>query len=410
MSAKLWLLAIALTACDVPVIRPNEVGLGYTWASNGQCPRGLAVVDTLDQSQSSNIALASLTGQMLSPSVMSSASSPPGLTAALGGDIAFPSMPMEGDEIVLIDRYPKGVLTWINIATASVRAQLSVGTGFSSNPHDYVPVSPHKAYVTRANPNAHAGREMFDGGSDILVIDPSNPSIVGRIDLSSILPSSGNYAPHPARAWLISDLMYVVVPLYDAGYTDTGESYVVVIDTKTEFSVQSYKLNGLAGCSGLSVSPDKSSIAVSCSGRWQGSNTVSSTRSGIVGLRRSPDLVEIWRIPATSVGKRAFGFDVAFVDTTHVLATQLGELGPPRVNDSAFLIDTTNGSATRILESAPFSLGAGPCSVACGACFIVDAGRSRLFNLEFSTSRGPSLNDYEWSDPTGLPPRTLAFF
>jgi hypothetical protein len=409
MNAKCWLLAVGLTACDVPVIRPNEVGLGYNWSSNGLCPRGLAVVDSIDQSQSANIALASLTGQMLSQSIMSSASSAPGLTAALGGDVAFPSMPMQGDEIVLIDRYPKGVLTWVNIATASVRAQLSVGTGFSSNPHDYVPQSPNKAFVTRANPNANAGREMFDGGSDILIIDPSIPTITSRIDLSSILPSIGNFVPHPDRAWLISDLLYVIIPLYDANFT-AGESYVVVFDAKTDTFVQKYKLEGLAGCSGVSASPDQANLAVACSGRWQGSSTASNTRSGIVGLRRSPDLAEIWRIPATSVGKRAFGFDVAFVDATHVLATQLGELGPPSVNDSAFLMDITNGSATRLLESAPFSLGAGPCSIACGACFIADAGRSRLFNVQFSNSHGPSLIDYVWTDPTGLPPRSLAFF
>ena len=44
-------------------------------------------------------------------------------------------------------------------ATADVLAQLSVGTGFASNPHDYLEVAADKAYVTRYDSNPHPGSE-----------------------------------------------------------------------------------------------------------------------------------------------------------------------------------------------------------------------------------------------------------
>jgi len=411
MNTKTLLFALSLSACDVPVIRPIEVGVECASTSESSCPCGLAVADT-DRSQSANIAAASLNCQVLSPSVTSSASHPPGLTAALGGDIVFPSMPTESNELTLIDRYPKGVITWVNISTAQVRGQLSLATGYLSNPHDYVPITPNKAYVTRFNPNANAGREPFDGGSDILIIDPRVPAITGRIDLSSSFPPNGNFIIHPDRAWRVSDRVYVVLPLYDRGYMNSGEGYVVAIDPKNDSVIESVFLPGLSGCSGLAVTPDGAVIAIVCSGRWQGSNSANNASSGIVGLRLSPQLSEIWRVPASRVGSRAFGFDVAFVDSTHVLATQLGELGPPVVNDVAYVIDVATGTGTRVLESSntPVTLSVGPCSRACGGCFIADAGRSRLYRLDFSNAQGSVITGYDWVDPTGLPPRSLAFF
>lgn len=412
MKARTLLAIVALHACDVPVIRPNEVGLGYYLNSTDGCPRGLVIAQT-DRSESANIAFASLSGQVLSPSMISSASRNPGLTAALGGDVVFPSMPIEGNELVLIDRYPKGVLTWVNMATAQVRAQLSVATGFLSNPHDYVSLAFDKAYVTRFNPNANAGGEVFDGGSDVLIIDPSLPAITGRIDLFSAFPPNGDFVAHPDRAWLVSGRVYVVIPFYNRPYTSTGQSYLAVIDPKTDSVIQNFPLTGLAGCSGLAVSPDRTNLAVACSGRWQGTNTADDASSALVGLRTTPEVSEIWRIPARQIGSRAFGFEIAFVDSTHVLATQLGEYGPPLVNDVAYVIDITTGAATRVLESAnsPVTLSVGPCDATCRACFIADAGRSRLYSLSFSDERGPLLTGYDWADSTtGLPPTSLTFF
>jgi hypothetical protein len=160
------------------------------------------------------------------------------------------------------------------------------------------------------------------------------------------------------------------------------------------------RLKGLSGCSGLDVAPDQASVAVACSGRWHGTSTADASASAIVGVELTPVLREIWRMPASHFGPRAFGFDVAFADANRVLAQQLGDSGPPLVNDVVFAIDIVTGGAS--------TLSVGPCSPDCGLCFIADAQRRRIHRLAPASSW--SLTDFDYADPTGLPPRLLTFF
>ncbi len=412
---RLWILPAAslILACDVPVHKPTETGLGdaaLDTPNDAGCPRGLVVAAT-DLSQSANIGLASTTGEVLSASIISTASFPAGFTTALDGDIAFPSTPASGDEVVILDRYPRSVLTWVNLATARVRAQLSVATGFSANPHDYAPISPQKAYVTRFDSNADPGREPYDEGGDLLIIDPSIPSITGRVDVASSLPKSAGFTVHPDRATRVGGRVYIVVPYYDTAY-DSGDSWIAAIDPASDAVIDSVRLTGLSGCSGLDVAPDRNSVAAVCSGRWHGTSTADSGASAIVGVTLEPRLHEIWRVSASSVGGRSFGFDVAFVDPKHVLALQLGDLGPPLINDEAYVVDVETGKAVKVLQSAnvPVTLSAGPCNYDCGLCFMADAQRRSIHRLEFNSPAQWHLVDSIWDDPTGLPPRMLGFF
>jgi len=407
MKASLPIILWLIQACDVPVIRPEAVGLGDL--SDAACPRGLAIAAT--DYKSTNIGAIDLSGNVLSPSLISSASHSVGLTSALSGDVGFPSTRASGNELVVLDRSLASVITWVNIETATVRAQLSVATGFNANPHDYVSIAPNKAYVTRFGSNSNAGREPYDEGHDILVLDPSIPAIKGRIDAASGLPPYAGYNPSPDCARLAGDRLYVVVPYYDSAY-HAGPSYVIAIDPATDAPVDQILLAGLSGCSGLDISPDQTSIAIACSGRWQGSSSADASASALVGLRIRPQMEEIWRIPASRSTKRAFGFALGFVDSTHVIASQLGEFGPPMINDTVYLIDTNTSASTPVLQSAnvPFTLSVGPCDADCGVCFLVDTQRVGIFEFTLSQSNSFSLTEYPWNDPTGLPPRLLGFF
>jgi len=400
MNIKVLIVAGLFQACDVPVISP---------AQSGATGHGLVVAAT-DLNQSANIGLMSTTGEILSPSIISTGSHEPGLTTSLGGDLAFPSLPTLGNEIVILDRYPRSVLTWLNINTPNVRAQLSVATGFLADPHDYVPITPNKAYVPRFDSNSNAGREPFDRGGDLLIVDPSVPSIVGRIDIAGALPKQANFVVHPDRARLVQDRVYVVLPYYDSAF-NSGQSYVAAVDPKSDAITDSVLLGGLSGCSGLDAAPDQNSLAVVCSGRWYGTNNANISASAIVGLQIRPKLAEAWRISAASVGRRAFSFNVGFVDATHVLASQMGDLGPPVINDVAYVIDFHSGESTAVLQSAnvPFTLSAGPCNNF-GLCFIADAQRKSVHRLDFTDAQQWTLSDFSWNDPTGLPPQMLALF
>ena len=131
-SLTLVLLAGNLVACNAT----SPPGSGGVDVEPGPCGRGLAVVAT--GYESVNVALLDTTGGMLSSSFISSADRSPSLSAALGGDTVLPTSAASGPELLLIDRYPNSVLTWVELETARVTRQLSVATGFLANPHDYV--------------------------------------------------------------------------------------------------------------------------------------------------------------------------------------------------------------------------------------------------------------------------------
>jgi hypothetical protein len=302
-------------------------------------------------------------------------------------------------------------LTWVNIDTANVRAQLSVATGFLANPHDYVPILANKVYVSRFDPNTDSGQQPFDSGSDILIIDPGVPIITGRIDVVAAMPKFASFVVHPDRARMVGNRVYAVLPYYDLAY-NAGPSYVASIDSQTDQIVDLTLLEGLSGCSGLDVAPDETSLAVVCSGGWHGINTANNSTSGIIGLQLQPKLTEIWRVPAKNVGNRAFGFEVAYIDMTHVVTLQLGDLGPPMTNDAVFLIDTATGSSKILLKSAnvPITLSVGPCNSSFNLCYIADAQRSTIHRLSYNGGQNYTMSDYTWADPTGLPPRLLGFF
>src|SRR6188768_2708332 len=149
---ELLLLISLLEACSAPRITPDSLGVSVT---AGPCGRGLVVVES--DYQSSNVSLLDFEGRVLSESLASSSTTSAGFRVALSADVVPSSSPQNGSEIVLIDRFPAGVLRFVELATARITAELSVATGFRVNPQDYLPLDPERAYVARYDTNANAG-------------------------------------------------------------------------------------------------------------------------------------------------------------------------------------------------------------------------------------------------------------
>src|SRR5262249_49627102 len=146
------------------------------------CDKALVVASS--DYTSTNVSLLSPAGSILSEILISSGSTTTGLSTALSGDVILPLAAPPSGRVVLLPP-SASVLTWVDPTTAAVTAQLSVRTGFLSNPYDYLEVAPDKAYVTRFESNPQPGKEAFDGGGDVLVIDPQSFALRGRVDLSS---------------------------------------------------------------------------------------------------------------------------------------------------------------------------------------------------------------------------------
>lgn len=172
-------LPLLLVACNVTAI---ETTGGAGLPARGDCPRGLAIVSS--DYLSSEVGLLAPDAAVASSALLSSASSgPSSVAAALSGDVTAAGSPVSENELVLVDRYGTDVLTFADVRTAAVRAQLSVGTSFDANPQDYLQVSEHKAYVPRLAENAQPGREPYDAGSDLLLVDPAVPELVGSLPM-----------------------------------------------------------------------------------------------------------------------------------------------------------------------------------------------------------------------------------
>jgi hypothetical protein len=402
MRSALIGMGLLATACDVPILHPNEEGA-----------TGLVVAAT-DEVQAANIGIVDSSGFVRSSSVISTASTKADFSTALGGDLAFPSTVTDSTDLVILDRYPGSVITWLDVSTPkpTVRAQLSVATGFAANLHDYIPYSADKVFVTRFDSNSSPGQEPFDSGGDLLVIDlidPKTPQIVRRVDIASALPAGNQYFAHPDRARLLPDgKIYVVVPYYDVNH-HSGASYLAVVDPETE-RVESYALlKGVSGCSGIDAAPDARSLAIACSGSWQGTGRADASTSAIVGVSIAP-LRELWRM-GVGTDRRSFGFTATFADSHHVIATRLGDLGPPILNDTVELIDIDAGTSATLIESAgqPASLSVGPCATQVGLCFLADASRNQIVRLDLNASGDYAITKFNWHDPVGLRPRLLTF-
>lgn len=392
-------------------------GAGGASGSGGQpeeCPRGISVINT--DYQSTNVSLMDISGEVLSRSFISSASTLPGLSAPLSGDVTPPSGRAAGDELVLIDRYPASVLTWVNLKTGQVRAQLSVATGFAANPHDYVQVAPDKAYITRYEPNHNSGREAFDAGSDLLIIDPSAAKIVGRVDLMPAMASAGAaFFPRADVALLAGGSLYVLLAGYSGNFVTSAESRIVKLDIETNSISEVLVLNGLHGCISMAASPDERLLGIGCAGEFGGSSDPAVEDSALVFVDIDEAFSEHLRVPAQTFGENPLGFNLAWPSRSGVVFTTLGRRAASGVEpreDNLVEFSLEDGSWSVLLSSQgeAFTLGGVRCFDSCEVCFLADSGRGRVLRYPLRAGELQEPQLIQVDTQTGLPPRFLGVY
>ncbi len=402
-----------LPDCDPAPQHPDNAGIGDATDASS-CGRGFVIVSS--DYQSSDISLLSADGNWLTPLLLGSGSADPGLSQALSGDIALPTKPVTDNELVLLDRYPASVLSFVNLRDGKVRAQLDVSTGFAANPHDYVPISATKAYVTRFEPNPEPGRQAHDAGSDLLIVDPSVPAIQGRIALKIPLANS-TLRLHPERALRVGTQVRVVAASYSLDYRQSGPSYLITVDTQTDRQVDVLELPEVQGCAGLALSPAETELAVACSGAWRGSSSAGYASSALLRLSLTPALKVLSRFEASSLSPpSAFSFGVTWQGNDALLATVFGNLGgggksplPDRL--VRFPLQAGPPEELDRSQALAFSFGDPQCSRACSQCLLPDAtagGSLRLW--DFRSAAKPRNHLISNGDPLGLPPRRVVAF
>lgn len=401
----------SLSACGVESVSVDSGGVDSS-------QRGYAVVNS--DYQSVSVSLIGVDGELLSESFISSGSAEAGLSVALGGDVVLPSMPTADEELVLIDRSQAGVLTWLERETAAVRAQLNVGTGFQGNPHDYVKVSARKAYVPRFAWNLDSGKQQFDEGNDILIIDPSKPEITGRIDLMPALAGEPEgFYPAPDRAMLASGKLRVLAVGFNNDFSDRVDSRLVSIDPGADRVEHVLVFEGMHSCSTLDVSPDGTALAVACNGAFGQAPDSGYPDSGIVLVNVEATPSEVARFAAAELGGEMIS-SVAFVDDDTLLFTTFGrynaDLSAMEAPDTARLLDLEQGRllGEPIHESSklPYSLGDVSCAPAASTCAVTDAETDGgvLHYLRFADGAIDAHRMLKLDRDLGLPPRYLGNF
>ena len=379
---------------------------------------GFAIVNS--DYQSASVSLVSIEGDVLSERFIASSSADPGLSAALGSDVVLPTMPSTSPDLVLIDRTPAGVLTWVDRGSAKVRAQLNVGSGFASNPHDYVPVSDTKAYVTRFAWNLASGEQEFDEGNDVLVIDPSVPEIVDRIDLMPVLASEpAGFYPSADRALLVGDQLFVLAVGFNVDFTDRVASRLVTIDTAHDRIEDVLVFDGLTSCSSLELGPDGVTLAVACHGAFGEDPEAGHPDSAIVLVDVEGTARETARFLATDLGGEMIA-GLAFVDERTLVFTTFGryadDLSQMAAPDTARLLDIEDGELLgepfAQSKSIPFTLGDVSCSPDTRTCVLCDAETDGGVLHHFRVVDGELEDRFRirTDDGLGLPPRALGQF
>jgi hypothetical protein len=410
-------------------VAPANPGLDGSESEAGEMPavaRGIAVVNS--DYQSASVSFLDRDGNLLKDSCFNSGSGAQGLSMALSGDVALPTQTQLGGPVVVIDRL-NSALTWLDPITCAPLRQLAVGTGFASNPHDFVWLSASKAYVPRFGDNAAAtpAPDDLDDGSDLLIIDPTQPKILGRIDLKPFAPAGTKILPMADRALLAGGLVYVSLNAISGDWSNYGEGRIVIVDPNTDQVVGVLDTPGVKNCGAMTYLATEKRLLVACNGDTN-AGPAQAAGSAIVAFDLSTlpatlvaqvGSVTASTPPYAQVGTAAAGglpysnWAVAALDGNTVLAKTDGDFSnsPP---DQLWSLSLAGAPSTKIFASSEaFSLGA----------ILVDPEKGRFFVADGPTKSSSAIRVFDYASGTitatgtiksnpshKLPPRALAWY
>jgi hypothetical protein len=397
---------LALSACGSdaksPVIEDASAAEAepFNTADGGMqagAPNGIVVVNS--DYQSSSVSFLDRAGNLLKDGCFNSGSGTQGLSMTLTGDVSLPTQLPLGGAVVVIDRQ-NSALTWLDSSSCAPLRQLAVGTGFASNPHDFVWLSASKAYVTRLGDNAAATPtpDDFDDGSDLLIIDPSQPKILGRIDLKPFAPAGTGILPMADRVLLAGGLVYVSLNAISGDWSNYGQGRIVIVDPATDQVVGSLDTPGVKNCGAMSYMATEKKLLVACGGDANaGAKQADTSAIVVIDLAVTPATV-VAQISASAAGGLPYSnWTVAALNSTTVLGVTEGDFSntPP---DRLWSLSLSGGPSTKVFDSAEgFTLGA----------ILVDADRGHFIVSDGTSKSSSFLRMFDFSSGTIVATTTI---
>jgi hypothetical protein len=329
----------------------------------------------------------------------------------ISGDVVLPSQPQRGGQIVLIDR-GNTALTFVNPSNCTFDRQLSVKAGFNlSNPHDLVIVGDHKAYVTRYGKNP-APSSTLAAGDDVLIIDPTDGTVNGHIDLSAY--ASATYPASPDRAIIAAGKVVVTLNRWNANDYTNDVSSVAVIDPASDQVVQNLSLAPLINCEGLDYLATTKTLLVACGGSF--GSVEQALQSGVAVIDMSATPATLTRIIASEAFPTSpvtFAWVLALPSAssgTRAFTATLGSFSPS-VPDTLYAFDFVGGTTMSFGTGGAFNLGI-PAG-GNGRLLVPDADAStpRVHVFDIRGAGAPTETLAFVPDTVnGLPPRVVAWY
>lgn len=366
-------------------------------------PRAPAYALVASDYSSSAIGLLDTDGSVITAAWLDSGARPPGVVAALSGDVVLPTAPFAPCTVVLVDRFGTDVVSWLDPCGGEpVRGQLDVGRSLASNPHDVLRVGA-AAWVTRYGVGLGAAADSIERGNDVVVVEGGR--IARRIDLGALADDGETFA-RPDRMARIgpAGAEQVVVGLgrLSADFMRTGPGAVALVDPRT-LEARLVPIAGLSGCGELD--PIGEVVVVTCQGEAFGDAAARRARAGVValGLDGAGGLVERAAFRAAEHPSLPVptGPTIALAEDRW-LTVAFGDI-PAGTPDRALGI--ARGQAEVWLEAAPFTLGEGVYDAAHDLLLLPDAGASVIRRLR---GDGTEREPIDATGCHGLPPREIA--
>ena len=372
---------------------------------------GIVVVNS-NYIDSTSISFLDRAGNLVSDGCFNSGTGVTGLTPTLSGDVVLPTQVPSGGPVAIVDR-GQGVLTWLDAATCMPLRQLAVGTGFASDPHDVVTLSSSKAYVTRyaENGSATPAVDDFDDGDDLLIIDPSHPKILGRIDLKPFAPAG--VLPSADHALLAEGKVFVSLNAISLDFKTYGTGRIVMVDPVADQVTGTIDLPGMKNCGAMTYLASEKKLLVACAGSFSDLQQADSSAVVTLDLSTSPPAV-IAQVAAASAGGLPFSnTTVAALDGNTVFGVALGAYSnlPP---DCLWSLPMSGALPVKVFESTEaYALGA----------VLVDSANSRVLVTDGTAKTSAFLRVFDFAGGTftagptiktnpaqKLPPRALAWY
>lgn len=394
----IWL---TLGACGDDTGAPLAIDASTTVAMDGGMDggaaptyQGIAVINS-DYSATS-VSLLDRDGNLVKDGCFNSGTGTPGLAMTLSSDVVLPTRLPPGGPVIIVDR-GNAALTWLDPVTCAPLRQLAVGTGYLAYPHDVVTLSASKAYVTRYEENAAAtpSAEDFDDGSDLLIIDPAQPKLLGRIDLKPFAPAG--VQPRADRALFAEGIVFVSLNAISGDFKTYGTGRLVMVDPNTDGVTGVIDLPGVKNCGAMTYLAAEKKLLVACGGDFNDAKQADSSAIVVIDLAPSPPTMTT-KIGANTVGTLPFSnLSLAAWNGSTALGLTLGD-PTNHPADQLWSLPLTGTQPVKVFESAE--------SWALGAV-LADPEEGRILIADGTTMTGAYLRVFDVASGNFTPNKTV---